>query len=98
VKDSRFAVCVARLGVSPTMKCACKPTPSILMPRALRDLTRFSARAFDAVVDVVELYRGVGRGAGLEGDWDVSGADGVVEDVGAVGAVVVEGFVYASHA
>jgi hypothetical protein len=30
-------------GVEPTMKCAWRPTPSILMPRALREETRFKA-------------------------------------------------------
>lgn len=54
----------------------------------------FGAGAFDVVVVVVELYGGVGGCGGLEGDGDVFGADGVAEDVGAVGAVVVEGFVY----
>ena len=53
----------------------------------------FGAGAFDVVVVVVELYGGVGGGGGLEGDGDVFGADGVVKDVGAVGTVVIEGFV-----
>ena len=43
VKDSRLETCAARAGVSPTMKWPCSPTPSILIPRALRDLTRFCA-------------------------------------------------------
>lgn len=54
----------------------------------------FGAGVFDVVVVVVELYTGVGGGCCLEGDGDVFGADGVKEDVGTVGAVVVEGFVH----
>ena len=51
------------------------------------------AGELDVVVVVVELGRGVGGGGGAEGGGDVGGAGRVVPDVGAVGAVVVEGFV-----
>ncbi len=54
----------------------------------------FGAGIFDVVVVVVQLYGRVGGGCGLEGDGDVLRADGVVEDVSTVGAVIVEGFVY----
>ena len=43
VKDPRLAVCAERLGVEPTMKWACIPTPSILIPRAFKVLTTFRA-------------------------------------------------------
>jgi hypothetical protein len=54
----------------------------------------FGAGVFDVVVVVVGLYGGVGGGCGLVGNGDVFRADGVVEDVGTIGAVVVEGFIY----
>lgn len=43
VKVSRFVVCAEREGVDPTMKWACIPTPSILIPRAFRVFTTLSA-------------------------------------------------------
>lgn len=51
----------------------------------------FVAGVFNAVVVVVELRGWVCGGGGSEGDGDVGFADGFVEDVLAVGAVVVEG-------
>jgi hypothetical protein len=39
VNDSRLEICDARLGVSPTMKWPCRPTPSILIPRAFKFVT-----------------------------------------------------------
>ena len=53
----------------------------------------FGAAEFDAVVVVVQFHGRVcgGGGGGGEGDGDVGFADGFVEDVLAVGAVVVEG-------
>jgi len=54
----------------------------------------FGDGVFDVLVVVVEPYGGVGGGYGLICNGDVFGADGVVEDVGTTGAVVVEGFIY----
>jgi len=54
----------------------------------------FGAGVFDVIVVVVEPYGGVGGGYGPVCNGDVFGADGVVEDVGTTGAVVVEGFIY----
>lgn len=51
----------------------------------------FVASVFDTVVIVVQFCGWVCGGGGGEGDGDVGFADGFVEDVLAVGAVVVEG-------
>ena len=55
----------------------------------------FGAGELDIVVVVVEFYvcRG-GSGRGGEGDGNVGGADGVVPERGAVGAVIGEGFIH----
>lgn len=53
----------------------------------------FGSCGFDVVVVVEELCARVGGGGSSEGDGDVGFADGIVEDVGAVGAVFVERFV-----
>jgi hypothetical protein len=50
----------------------------------------FCTRGFDVVVVVKELSTGVCGSSGGEGDGDVCWSDGVVEDVGAVGTVLVE--------
>jgi len=52
------------------------------------------AGVFYVIVIVVELHGRVCSRGGLKGDEDVFGADGIVEYVCAVGAVVIEGFVY----
>lgn len=52
---------------------------------------RLGPRVLDVVVVVVQLGVGVGGGGRREGDGDVRLTDVLVEDVAAVGAVVVEG-------
>lgn len=54
----------------------------------------FGARRLNVIIVVVEFRGGVGGRGGCEGNGDVGGADGSVEDVLAVGAVFVEGFIH----
>ena len=54
---------------------------------------RLGSCGVDVVVVVVELGARICGSGGSEGDGDVCFADGVEEDIGAVGAIFVEGFV-----
>lgn len=53
VKAFRLEISEEREGVSPTMKWAWRPTPSILMPRAFREETRFWAAVDLAPADSI---------------------------------------------